>query len=142
MVTQSRKIFIDSSILVSFVNRADPNHLKGVHSIETIAKLKFHAYTSNQIISDTYATLTRQVGISVALDFLQAILQSDIEIIFSQRTDLIAAYRLLQTNRERQVSFREALSAIAMRKKGIIQILIFASWHNLLGTYVSNLVTV
>lgn len=142
MVVQNRKIFIDSSVLVSFIDRADPNHTIGVHAIETIARLEFQAFTSIQNISDTYSTLTRKVGISVALDFLQAILQSDIEIIFPQKADLITANRILRANRDRQISLRDALNACLMQKAGIVQVLTFNYWHNLFGTYASNLTVV
>jgi|SRR3989344_329119 len=139
MPTQSRKIFIDSSVLLSFIDRSDQNHSKGIKSIESIAELKFQAYTSHQNVSEAYTTLVGEVGISVALDFLQAILQSDIEIIYPQKTDLVSAYRLLRTNRDRQIGLQEVLNASLMRKKGITQVLTFAIWHNLFGTYVSNL---
>lgn len=142
MVVQSRKIFIDSTVLVSFIDRADPNHIIGVHAIETIARLGFQAFTSIQNISDTYSTLTRKVGISVALDFLQAILQSDIEIIFPQKADLVTANRILRANRDRQISLRDALNACLMQKAGIVQVLTFNYWHNLYGTYASNLTVV
>ena len=142
MATQSRKIFIDSSVLLSFIDRADPNHTKGAHAIETIASLGFQAFTSNQNISEVYSALTRSVGTSVALDFLQVILQSDIEIIFDQKADLITAYRILRANRNRQISLREVLNASLMQKRGIIQILTFSHWHNLFGTYASNLIVV
>ena len=139
MAIQSRKIFIDSSVLISFIDRADPNHLSGVKAIETIARMQFQAYTSHQNVSETYAALARKVGISVASDFLQAILQSDIEIISPQKADLITANRILRVNRDRQISIREVLNASLMQKGGIVQILTFTYWHNYFGTYVSNL---
>lgn len=142
MATQNRKIFIDASVLLSFIDRGDPNHTKGIHALETIASMGFQAFTSNQTISETYTTLTRNVGTSVALDFLQAILQSDIEIIFPQKTDLVAAHRILRVNRDRQISLQEGVNASLMQKREIIQVLTFNQWHNLYGTYASNLTVV
>lgn len=139
MVSQSKKIFIDSSILIPFVNRGDSNHQKAVKIIEDLARLNCQLYTSIQNISETYAVLTKEVGISVALDFLQASLQSDMEIVFPSKADLITVHRMIRSNRERQVTFREILNATMMQKRGITQILTFTYWHNLFGTYVSNL---
>lgn len=139
-MAQSRKIFIDSSILVSFIDRGDNNHGKAVKTMENLARLGYQLYTSYQNIAETYATLSREVGVSVALDFLQASLQSDIEILFPQKADLIAAHRVIRSNRDRQVPLREVLSAILMQKKDISQVLTFNYWHNLFGTYVANIV--
>lgn len=142
MALQSKKIFIDSSILIGFIDRADPNHPRAVKAMENLAREGFHLYTSAQNISDVYAGLARETGVSVALDFLQAGLQSDIEILFPQKADFITAHRMLRGNRERQLTLREVLNATLMQRRGIVQILTFNYWHNLFGSYVSNLVPV
>ena len=139
MVLQSRKIFIDSSVLLSFIDRADTNHPKAVKTMENLAKLGYHLYTSSINVSEVYAGLSRETGISVALDFLQAILQSDMEVLFPQKADLITAHRMLRSNRERQLTLREVLNATLMQRRGIVQILTFNYWHNLFGSYVSSL---
>lgn len=139
MALQSRKIFIDSSVLIGFIDRADSNHAKAVKAMENLAKLGYHLYTNSLNVSEVYAGLARETGISVALDFLQAILQSDIEILFPQKADFITANRMLRSNRERQLTLREILNATLMQRRGINQILTFNYWHNLFGSYVSNL---
>lgn len=139
MAIQTRKIFIDTSVLVAFVDRADQNHPKAVKSMEDLPRGGYSIYTSTQNIQDAYAILAREVGTALALDFLQAVLQSDMEILFPQKADVITAHRMLRANRDRQVTLREVLNATLMQKRGIVQILTFTYWHNLFGTYVSNL---
>lgn len=139
MALQARKIFIDSSVLISFIDRADTNHTKAIKIMETLAQLGAKLYTSSQVITEVYATVSREISVSVALDFLQASLQSDIEILFPQKADLITAHRMLRSNRERQLPLREVLNATLMQRRGINQILTFSYWHNLFGSYVSNL---
>lgn len=139
MAVQSKKIFIDSSVLIAFIDRADSNHPKAVKAMETLAQNKYHLYTNPQVIQDVYATVSREIGVSVALDFLQAILQSEIEIIFPQKADLITANRMIRSNRERQLTLKETLSATLMQRRGVNQILTFTYWHNLFGSFVSNL---
>ena len=135
-----RKLFIDSSVLLAFVDRADSNHRKSVQVVENVARGGYQLYTSVQNISETYAFLARELGLSVALEFLQATLQSDMEILFPQKTEFFTTFRLLRSNRERQVTLREALNATLMQKKGVMYILTFGYWHNLLGTHVANLI--
>lgn len=140
MAIQSKKIFIDSSVFVSFIDRADSNHQKAVQSLESLARLGYQLYTSYQNIAETYAALSREIGQSVALDFLQASLQSDMEILFPQKADIITTHRMLRSNRDRQITLRETMNATLMQKKGIMQILSFSYWHNLFGTFVSTIV--
>lgn len=138
MAIQSRKLFIDSSVLVPFIDRGDTNHQKSVKLMEDLAKLHYQLYTSYQNVTETYATLTREVGISVASDFLHACLQSDMEILFPQINDLVTAHKVLKSNKDRQITLREAINATLMQKRGVSQILTFTYWHNLFGTYVSK----
>lgn len=136
MALISRKIFIDSSVLISFIDRADVNHPKAVKALENLARLGYHLYTSSTNIGEVYAAVSREISTSVALDFLQASLQSGMEILFPQKADLITVHRMLRSNRERQLNFRETLNATLMQKRGIVQILTFTYWHNLFGTVV------
>lgn len=140
MANTSRKIFIDSSILIAFVDRGDPNHLKASKAIEDMASLGYRLYTSSQVVADSYALLSRDVGITVALEFLQTMLQTGIEILFPQKADLITAHRILRVNRDEQIPLSEAINATLMQKKGITQILTLSYWHKLFGTSVSNLI--
>lgn len=138
MALHSRKIFVDSSIFISFIDRADNNHARAVKSIETLAQLGYQVYTSSLVVNDVYALISREISPLVSLDFLQAIIQSDIEIIFPQKVDLITAHRMLRSNKERQIPFREVMNATLMQRKNIAQVLTFNYWHNLFGSYVSN----
>jgi predicted nucleic acid-binding protein len=140
MATTSRKIFVDSSIFIAFIDRGAPNHQKASKAIEDLTSIGYRLYTSLQVVTDSYALLYRDIGTAVALEFLQTILQTGIEILFPQKADLITAHRILRVNRDKQIPISEAVNATLMQKKGIVQILTFSYWHNLFGTNVSNLV--
>lgn len=129
-----RKIFIDSSILIAFVDRADSNHLKATKIMDDLATMGYQPFTSLLIIMESYEVLAREVGISIASEFFQSMLQSGVEILFPQKADLIATNRILRVNREKQLSLRETLNATLMQKRGIMQILTFTYWHSLFGT--------
>ncbi len=140
MATTSRKIFIDSSILIAFIDRGAPNHSKAAKAMEDLASIGYHPYTSTQTVTDSYAQLSRDISTTVALEFLQIMLQSSIEILFPQKADLITAHRILRVNHDRQILLSEALNATLMQKRGIVQILTFSYWNKLFGTNVSTLV--
>ncbi|OGE26022.1 hypothetical protein A3H85_01795 [Candidatus Daviesbacteria bacterium RIFCSPLOWO2_02_FULL_40_8] len=123
------------------MDRADNNHQKTVRIMDHLAKNNYQMFSSVQVISEVYGALSREVGVSIALEFVDSILQSDMEILFPQRADLISSYRILRSNRERQVTLRESLMASLMQKRGVNQILTFTYWHSLFGTQVSNLTT-
>ena len=142
MPTTSRKIFIDSSILVAFIDRGSRNHLLATKAIEDLASLNYSLYTSSQVITDSYDLLLNDVGKTVALEFLQTMLQSGIELLFPQKADIITAHRILKVNNNREIALSEALNATLMQKRGIIQVLTFNNWSKLFGTTISNLISI
>lgn len=139
MATTSKKIFIDSSILLAFIDRGNPNHQKASKAIEDLASIGYRLYTSSQVVTDLYARISRDLGTTVALEFLQTMLQTGIETLFPQKADLITVSRILRVNRDKQIPLSEALNSTLMQKKGIVQVLTFSSWNKLFGTSVSNL---
>lgn len=139
MTNQSRKIFIDSSILIAFIDRGNRNHPRASKALGDLASIGYRLYTSVQVVTDSYILLSRDVGTAIALEFFQTMLQTGIEILFPQRADLITAHRILKVNRNGQISPNEALNATLMQKKGIAQVLTLSRWNNLFGTSVSNL---
>lgn len=139
MATTAKKVFIESSVLWAFVDRADAHHAAAVKIMETLAKLNYALFTSSQNVTETYTALNMEVGLVVAQEFLQAILGSSIEILFPQKADLITGLKMLKSNRDRQVSLKEILNVTLMQKRGVTQVATFTYWHNLLGTYVGNI---
>jgi|CXWK01.1.fsa_nt_gi predicted nucleic acid-binding protein len=130
----SKKIFIDSSALYAFVDRADPNHTQSGKIIEQLSLQNMHLYTSIQSITDTYTALDRQLGGTLSLEFLQATIESTMEILYPQKADLVSAYKLVKLNKNKQVPLKEALNAVLMQKKSIGLVLTFRYWQNLLGS--------
>jgi len=130
----SRKIYIDASVFYAFTDRADPNHQQAVKTMETLALQGVSLYTSPQTMHDAYTAINNQLGSALGFDFLQSLFESSVEILCPQKADLISAFRLLRTNREKRIGFKEALRAVLMQKKGISLIFTFTFWHNLLGT--------
>lgn len=134
MAVPNQKIFIDASVLTAFIDRGNSRHLSATKSIEIMASFGYRIYTSPQTIAEAYSELMNHVGTTIALEFLQTILQSGIEIVYMQKTDLNSAYRILKVNRTERIPLSEALTAALMQRKGIMQVLTFRSWNNLFGT--------
>ena len=125
---------MDSSVLYAFVDRANPDHSQAIKLFDQLSLQGTALYTSIQSVIDTNNAINNQLGATLSLDFLQVMTESSIEILYPQKADFIAAYKLIKLNRYKQISLKEALNSVLMQKKGINQVLTFAYWHNLLGS--------
>lgn len=135
----NKKIFIDSSILLAFIDTSNTKHIKVVKALEDLVTIKYRLYTSSQVIIDSYNLISKNSNIQYASEFLQTMMQSRIEILFPKKADFITAQRILKVNQEHSILLNEALNATLMQKKGIAQILTLDNWNKLFGTVVSNL---
>ncbi len=136
----SQKVFIDSSFFSAFIDRANLNHSKSVAIMEYLATNNYQVYTSSLTILQTFGRIERDLGSLISVEFLQAILESSIEVFYPTKTELLSAYRFLRTNSQRKASLTDILNADLMQKHNILSILTFDFWHNLIGTRVSGLI--
>lgn len=132
------KLFVDSSVLISFIDRSHPNHHRATSLLQRLATTnKYLLYTSIYNISELVTTISYEMNPSLAIDFLGIMLKSNIEIIYPQQSDLIVMHKIMLGNFNRQISFKEASNATLMQRQKISQIITFTAWNNLFGTNVS-----
>lgn len=141
MVLASKKTFIDSSFFIAFIDRADVNYAKSVRLLELLASQKYKVYTSEIVILQTFNAIERDLGLTVGNEFLQAILESNIQILHSSDSDLLAAFRYIKANLGRQTSLTAIINANLMDKNGINSILTFDFWPSIMGTRTFSLDT-
>lgn len=138
--SSSHKIFIDSSFFFSFIDRADLNHQKTVDVFDFLGRQNYQLYTSSLVVYQTFSRVERDLGSGVSYDFLQAILDSAIKLLYTTESELLFAFRFFKNSPQRQVSILEVISARIMERQGIVAILTYDYWHNISGTYVSELI--
>ena len=142
MAIISKKIFIDSSFFLAFIDRANLYHAKAVQILELLARQEYYLYSSGIVVLQTFNAMERDLGSAVAKDFLRAILESSIHILYSSGSDFLAAFRYLKLNPGYQRSLVSIINARLMERYGINSVLTFDFWPNVMGIRVSNLITI
>jgi predicted nucleic acid-binding protein len=135
----SQKVFIDTSLFIAFIDRSDRNHLASIALFEFLARQKYKLFTSSLVVSQTFTIAENRMGSTISTDFLQAVLESSIHILYPQESDYLAVFRYLRVNPKRDSSFTEIVNSHLMDKQGIGAALTFDFWHNLFGTKISSL---
>lgn len=141
MAITSRKVFIDTSFFISFIDRADLNHQKTISIMDFLGRQNFQVYTSNLAVFNTFSRLDREFGSAVSMDFLQAILDSSIQVLFVTQQDLMGTFRFLRSNTHRQSSLTDFTNAYLMDRQGIPSLLTYDPWYDLRGISLSGLLS-
>lgn len=135
----AQKLFIDSTVFLAFIDRANANHAKTIQIFEILEKNHFKLYTSILVLITTFGRIERDLGGSIAVEFLQAILESNIAVLYPSKQELVHAFRFFKNNSRSQVSMLEIINSKLMDKQGISSILTYDMWRNSMGTSVSPL---
>lgn len=138
-MANSKKIFIDTSFFIAFIDRADLNFQRSGFIMDFLAKQSFQPYTSDLAVFQTFSKLDREFGSAVSMDFLQAILESEIQILFLSQTDLAGTLRFIKGVSSRKSSLNDYSNAYLMDRQSIPQLLTYDPWYDLLGIKLSNL---
>lgn len=141
MATSSKRIFIEASMFLAFIDRVNLNHAKASKIFEVLGRDKYQVFTSGIVLIQTFNALEQDLGETLARDFLQAILETKIQILYTNDPDLLAAFRYLKANPGRQISLSSIINANLIQRHNINSILTFDFWPNVMGIVVSDLIT-
>lgn len=141
MAIGSKKIFIESSVFLAFIDRVNPNHVEASKILEFLGRNKYQVFTSGVVVLQTFNAIERDLGLAVARDFLQAMIKTNIKIIYMSDSDLLVTFRYLKANPNRQISLLSIINANLIQRHGIDSILTFDFWPNVMGIVVANLIT-
>src|SRR6476646_1325919 len=112
MAQESHKIFIDTSFFVAFIDRGDLNHTKCVPIFEFLGRHGYQVYTSNLVLIQVFNRIDKDLGTTISLEFLQSIMESNIDVMIPSKSEFVSAYRVLKNNPNTQISMAELLNTI------------------------------
>jgi predicted nucleic acid-binding protein len=137
-MSTSTKLFLDTSFLLAFIDRGNPQHKMSVDVMTYLAKEGYRLYTSNITILTTFSRVERDMGTWLAVEFLDTMLQSNIETMHVSQSELQASIRYIRNANRLQCTLTEVINAQLMLRFGIPAVVTFDAWHNLNATKVAK----
>ena len=124
-IQRSRDLFVDTSGWAAFVYRPDPAHGEVVRAVQEAIRHKRQLITTNYILSELVALLTRNrfphPGIIIAINQLKSDL--NVVILHVDETTDADAWRLLEGRQDKDWSLVDAASFVVMQRHGIAEAL-------------------
>jgi predicted nucleic acid-binding protein len=130
---QSRKVFIESDIFYSFINRADERYPQASAFFRYFAEQKFQVFTSYPVQDEVYRQIYERISPSLAKDFLRGMSLSSVNILYPTESDAKAALKSLINYQSSELTFREAQTAVLSNRNYINQVCTFRYVHPLFG---------
>jgi len=112
---QNRAAFVDSSALVSLVDRDDFTHRAAVDAYESLKLEGYRLFTSNHIVAETFDLLAGSLGHEVARSWLD---EMGLPVYVADANDIEQARDRVVTSRK-PLNFNDALSVVIMQRLGV-----------------------
>jgi uncharacterized protein len=113
-------VFIDSSAWIALADRDDSHHKAAAAAYPIILKNYKALVTSNLVIAETYIVLRNELGLQVALEFIERIKASPrILKIYSNEDVETEAEQILSKYLDQDFSYTDAVSFVIMKRQGI-----------------------
>ncbi len=133
MAIASKKVCIDPSAFIAFIDRAHPKHPQAAAFFRFFAQEKYRVFTSYLSIEEVYGYIYEKISPTLAKDFIRALTLSNINILYPNEADMKAALKTLINYGNTELSFKDAQTAVLADRNGISQICTFDYLHPLFG---------
>ncbi|HVZ58893.1 MAG TPA: hypothetical protein VG935_04045 [Patescibacteria group bacterium] len=133
MPLPSKKVYLDASAFVAFIDRA---HIK---YDQATAYFRFFGIEEYQLFSDpvtlveAYNKLYNDVSPSLAKDFMRVMALSNVNMIYADESDIKAALKALVNFKTTDLTFPKALLCVLSNRRGVSQICTFDYMPQLFG---------
>lgn len=129
----SKKVFIASSVIYAFIDRAHPKHEQAAAYFRFFSQEEYLLFTDSYNTIETYTQMYKDISPSLAKDFLRTMALSNINVIYHDESDSKAALKALVNFQSTELAYPQALTAVLAQRRGISQICTFDYLHPLFG---------
>jgi predicted nucleic acid-binding protein len=109
--------FVDSSAIVTLVDRDDASHSAAVEAYESLVRSGYRLFTTNHVLDEAFELLSMGIGFAAAQKWLG---EQRLAVYIVDEADLTAAVTMI-TSREDSapLSLTDALSMVVMERLGV-----------------------
>ncbi|HUD44570.1 MAG TPA: PIN domain-containing protein [Patescibacteria group bacterium] len=118
-MTQSKKVFIGSDVLIAFIDRAKDKHEQAAAFFRYFAQSEYQIFIDYHSIIDVYNHIFTLISPSLSKDFLRTINLSNLNIVYPDENDAKAALKTLVTYQSNDLSYPQALMACLASRRNI-----------------------
>lgn len=129
----NKKVYIARSGFNAFIDRAHPKHDQATAYFRFFAQEQYTLFTDCITLIDVSNHFYKEVGPSLAKDFLRIISLSNINIIYPEERDVKAALKSLVNYQSTALTFTQSLRAVLANRRGVTLIFTFDYLHPLFG---------
>lgn len=133
MAIQSKKVYLDASVFIAFIDRAHVKYNEATAYFRFFGIEEYQLFTDAITVTEAYNRIYNEISPSLAKDFLRVLALSNINIIYPDESDTKAALKALVNFKSTDLTYHGALLSVLANRRGVPQVCTFDYLPQLFG---------
>ncbi len=133
MPLPSKKVYLDSSTFVAFIDRAHIKYDQATAYFRYFGIEEYQLFSDPVTILESYNRLYTDISPSLAKDFMRVMALSNVNMIYPEDADMKAALKAIVNFKTTDLTFNKALLSVLANRRGVSQICTFEYMPQLFG---------
>jgi len=133
MPLPSKKVYLDASTFIAFIDRAHIKYDQATAYFRYFGIEEYQLFSDPVAITEAYNKLYNDISPSLAKDFMRVMALSNVNMIYPEDSDMKAALKAIVNFKTTDLTFTKALLSVLANKRGISQICTFEYMPQLFG---------
>lgn len=133
MAMLSKKVYLDSSCFVAFIDRSHIKYDQATAYFRYFALEEYQLFSDPVSTTDAYNRIYRDISPSLAKDFMRVLAISNLNMLYPEESDAKSALKALVNYKTTDLTYPTALLSVLAERRGISQICSFEYLPTLFG---------
>ncbi len=133
MPIQSKKVYLDASSFVAFIDRAHVKYDQATAYFRYFGIEEYQLFTDPITLTEAYNRLYNDISPSLAKDFLRVMSLSNINMIYPDESDNKAALKAMVNFKSTDLTYPKAILSVLANRRGVPQVCTFEYLPQLFG---------
>ncbi|MBI5044655.1 MAG: PIN domain-containing protein [Candidatus Levybacteria bacterium] len=133
MAILSKKVYLDSSVFVAFIDRAHIKYDQATAYFRYFALEEYQLFSDPYTLIDAYNRLYNDISPSLAKDFMRVMALSNITMVYPEESDVKNALKAIVNFKTTDLTYPKALLSVLANRRGVPQICSFDYMPALFG---------
>lgn len=129
----SKKVYLDSSVFVAFIDRAHIKYDQSTAYFRYFALEEYQLFSDPFTLIDAYNRLYNDISPSLAKDFMRVMALSNITMVYPEESDIKNALKAIVNFKTTDLTYPKALLSVLANRRGVPQICSFDYMPALFG---------
>lgn len=133
MPIQSKKVYLDASCLVAFIDRSHIKYEQATAYFRYFGIEEYQLFSDPITLVEAYNKLYNDISPSLAKDFMRVMAISNVNLVYAEESDVKAALKAIVNFKTTDLTFPKALLSVLANRRGVSQICTFDYMPQLFG---------